>query len=81
MRLFRRDRRAAPFEHREMQLEEIESRILHSADLAPIALSEPVGQVEMRIVDTAPSALDTKSQQTTTHEVVFVDAAIPDYRQ
>ncbi|HEV7391872.1 MAG TPA: DUF4347 domain-containing protein, partial [Burkholderiales bacterium] len=81
MRLFRRDRPVAPFERGVMQLEEIEPRILHSADLAPMALSEPVGQVEMRIVDTAPAMLDTKSQHTTTHEVVFVDAAIPDYRQ
>ncbi|MEA3154342.1 MAG: hypothetical protein QOK44_1931, partial [Betaproteobacteria bacterium] len=64
-----------------MQLEEIESRILHSADLTPIAFGDPVGQVEMRIIDTAPAVLETKSQQTTTNEVVFVDAATPDYRQ
>ncbi|MEA2958908.1 MAG: hypothetical protein QOJ58_4490, partial [Alphaproteobacteria bacterium] len=64
-----------------MQLEEIESRILHSADLTPIAFGDPVGQVEMRIIDTAPAVLETKAQQTTTNEVVFVDAATPDYRQ
>ncbi|MEN3353637.1 MAG: hypothetical protein V7640_1795, partial [Betaproteobacteria bacterium] len=67
-----------------MQIEEIEPRILHSADLLPIALSSAsLEPVEMRIVDavSAPQVFAIEAEQNTTHEVVFVDVATPDYRQ
>jgi uncharacterized protein DUF4347/cadherin-like protein/Big-like domain-containing protein len=67
-----------------MYVEEVESRILHSADLAALALSSAaLGEVEMRIVDPAPppqvSALG--AEHNTKHEVVFVDVATPHYQQ
>ncbi|MDB5863905.1 MAG: hypothetical protein JWO70_1711 [Betaproteobacteria bacterium] len=66
-----------------MNVEEIEPRILHSADLAPLVVGDPAAtQVEMRVLDAVPApANDALSvQQKVRHELVIVDAATPDYR-
>ena len=65
-------------------VEEIEPRILYSADFGPALLdAAPAAPVaEHRIVDaTGEFTTDVASEQRTReHEVVFVDTATPDYR-
>src|SRR5262245_18053448 len=64
-------------------VEEIEPRILYSADFAPAladaaALASPA---EQRAVDASGEYAQTEQQHTQgqRHEVVFVDPATPDY--
>ncbi|HEV7801125.1 MAG TPA: DUF4347 domain-containing protein, partial [Burkholderiales bacterium] len=68
---------------RMMQLEEMEARVLHSADLAPGALGDaPTSQVELRRIDPAPaSPAVAQAAEVTRHELVIVDTATPDYQR
>src|SRR5687767_1129989 len=84
LRLFRRARPAgaAPVRVR-MRVEEMEARVLHSADLVPGAFGDVVGaQVQMRVVEVAPQPAprQTATEQTQRHELVIVDTATPDYQ-
>jgi hypothetical protein len=66
-----------------MNFEEIEPRILHSADLAPFVTAD-VGsaEIEMRVVDATPAAASLPStQDETRHEVVVVDTQVENYQQ
>jgi hypothetical protein len=67
-------------------IEEVEPRILYSADLSPLDVhASPLPVVEQRIVDTtgefvglaSPEASHAPIEQTR-HEIAFVDAATPD---
>ncbi len=66
-------------------IEEIEPRILYSADFAP-ALVPDTGvdtHAEQRSVDSSGefNQASTQQAQTLRHEIVFVDAATPDYEK
>ena len=66
-------------------IEEIEPRILYSADFAP-ALVPDTGldtHAEQRTVDSSGefNQASTQQAQTLRHEIVFVDAATPDYEK
>src|SRR5690348_5330994 len=67
-------------------IEEIEPRILYSADLGPLNVhASPVPVVEQRIIDTtgefvglaSPDASQAPVEQTR-HEIAFVDAGTPE---
>ena len=65
-------------------VEELEPRILYSADFSP-ALLDPAAvapAAEHRIVDASGEFLShvAQAQQARSHEVVFVDTATPDYQ-
>src|SRR6476620_1225052 len=68
---------------RSMVLEDVEPRILHSADLAPVLVTDVPVPAQIRTMDPAPaSTVDSVTvHQQTTHELVFVDAGTPDYQQ
>jgi hypothetical protein len=81
LRLLRRAAARRPVPER-MSVEEVEPRILHSADLAPIVIATAAGtQAEMRVLDAVPVALafESTTQQVRRHELVIVDAQTPDY--
>ena len=87
--LFRWLTRAAPLREQSrvysggMHVEDIEPRVLHSADLTPFAvpLSLPV-HAEIRVVDNSGFGETAANiQQLTRHEVVFLDESVPDYQQ
>jgi hypothetical protein len=96
MRLSSQDKsgRAAPARERGVVrrrpvIEEIEPRILYSADFSPVILDAHAvaPAAEHRVVDAAgdfvtESAVATASApQVVRHEVVFVDTAVPDYQK
>ena len=70
-------------------VEEIEPRILYSADFSPGVLDPHavLPQAEQRVLDAggefAASAAQTQvsAPQSVRHEVVFVDTAVPDYQK
>jgi len=68
-------------------LEELEPRILYSADLGGgiLAPDHWSGQAEVRLLDAAASAAPQTSQNSAEehrrHELVFVDMRVPDYRK
>src|SRR4051794_323481 len=87
--LFRWLTRAAPLREQSrvysggMYVEDIEPRVLHSADLTPFAVppSLPV-HAEIRVVDNSGFGETAANiQQLTRHEVVFLDESVPDYQQ
>ena len=76
-----------------MRIEEVEARILHSADA--LALLDPglaAGMAHVRMLDAAPApaaahapsapaaAPQTAEQQAQRHEIVFIDPRVPDAR-
>jgi hypothetical protein len=66
-------------------LEEIEPRILYSADFAP-ALADAaafVPEAEQRTLEPSGEFIQTSTQDTQTrrHEIVFVDPATPEYQK
>ena len=74
-----------PAIRRRPRIEEIEPRILYSADFSPEALA-PVA--EHRVLDAAGefvgdsnAAQNAPAAQETSHEIVFVDTATPDYQR
>src|SRR5687768_15605975 len=88
MRLFRRSAAAESVERAvrarvRMQVEEVESRILHSADFAPAAFADLTGaQVQMRVIEAAPAAAQpAPTQEAGTRELVVVDTATEHYQQ
>src|SRR5437868_8568288 len=68
---------------RSMVLEDIEPRILHSADVAPVLVTDVPLPAQIRVMDPAPApaAASVSVNEQTRHELVFVDAATPDYQQ
>ncbi len=67
-----------------MRVEEVEPRILHSADFVPAVVSEGQGaQVQMRVLDAMPvaAAQSVAAEEAPRHEIVVVDTSIVDYRQ
>src|SRR5688500_14484916 len=55
-----------------MRIEEIEPRILHSADLAPALLGDPAaGQVQMRVIEAPVAATPEAVHADSRHEIVF----------
>ena len=68
-----------------MLVEELEPRILHSADIGPALLHDgsATPQVESRILDSGGefSAVAVQSHQTRSLELVIVDTRTPDYQQ
>ena len=73
-------------EHTPMLVEEMEPRILHSADLSPAVLAGDAldSQAEHRMLEQQASpatpAPTQATEQTTTLELVFVDPTTPDYQ-
>ena len=70
------------------RIEELEPRILYSADFSPGVLAAPLAPAEHRVVDTAGDFLaGTQSEQTVAsqehvrREIIFVDSATPDYQR
>lgn len=69
-------------------IEELEPRILHSADTNPLALAAPA-VVDTRTIDNAgefaaaaaPAPVQTAAAERSRHEVVFVDTNTPDYQK
>jgi hypothetical protein len=66
--------------------EELEPRVLYSADLAPTGLpgwapSAEVRQLDTRLSDSADSAHASQQQQEVRLEIVFVDTRIDDYQR
>jgi len=63
-------------------VEELEPRILYSADLNPALLIQDPDVVQVRsstdAVATPPAIAAAEQQQRRSHEIVFVDAAVPD---
>ena len=83
LRYFARLGRPAP---RHAVVEECEARVLYSADLNPALWADAGPHAEVRMVApqaAAPAALaqgttQTQQEQQRRHEIVFVDAAVPD---
>src|SRR6185312_244912 len=75
-----------PAARRKPHIEEIEPRILYSAD-TPLAVLDTHALSEQRTLDASgefaaqPSTQTTHAQPSTSHEVVFVDTSAPDYRK
>src|SRR5262245_10961167 len=77
-----------PTARRRPVIEELEPRILYSADFAPAVLDGhaalPAG--EQRVIDSAgefaahSASVEVASARSVRHELVFVDAAVPDYQ-
>src|SRR5690348_2351992 len=71
---------------RKPHIEEIEPRILYSAD-TPLAALDTHALTEQRTLDASgefgaqPDSQSTQAQPTSTHEVVFVDTTAPDYQK
>src|SRR5687768_4802983 len=65
-----------------MQVEEIEPRILHSADLIPGAvLTAEALPMEIRLIETpSPSPPQASAQESRTRELVIVDTAATGYQ-
>ena len=66
--------------------EELEPRVLYSADLAPTGLpgwapSAEVRQLDTRLSDSADNAYASQQQQDVRLEIVFVDTRIDDYQR
>ncbi|MDB5905880.1 MAG: repeat-containing protein, partial [Betaproteobacteria bacterium] len=75
-------RYASPPAAGRMSVEEVEPRILHSADLAPfVAGAAAAPQAEIRVLDAVPANGPSTAQHATRHELVVVDAATPDYQK
>jgi hypothetical protein len=70
-----------PASREPMLVEELERRILHSADIAPLALYDPAPQSEALLVETAVDPAGFQESQVATRELVFVDPATPDYQK
>ena len=77
-----------PAIRRRPRVEELEPRILYSADFSPVALATPLAPAEHRIVDKAGEFLaGIHSEQTAASpeqvrcEIVFVDSTAPDYQR
>src|SRR5688572_29469261 len=87
LRLFGRsgyEARSAANVRATMRVEEVERRILHSADLAALVVSEIDGaQVQMRVLEAASDALvpAVTVEQSRRYELVIVDTAIVGYEQ
>src|SRR5688500_5310087 len=66
-----------------MLVEEIEPRILHSADLVPGLYADTAGaQIEIRIAESnpAPATVAASAQERQTRELVVIDPATSDYQ-
>jgi len=84
-RIFRENtaRRGRAGDRRRIVIEEIEPRILYSADLSPALLdgATPLAVAEQRIVDASgefQAQQAARDLQACCHEVVFVDTSVPD---
>lgn len=75
--------RAAMATRTAMHVEEIEPRILHSADLAPFALTDLSGQGEIRVIDAVERSVaqSMSVEQPRTRELVVVDASTAGFEQ
>src|SRR5829696_1952463 len=86
MRLLRRaapGRASVPLARTPMRLEEIEPRILHSADLTPFAFvdaSSPLAQVRVVEADTGAAAISV-AEASSPRELVIIDASTPNYQK
>jgi hypothetical protein len=85
MRLLRRIAAPRPAVQRDrtaMHMEEIEPRILHSADLAPFAFADPSSaHAEIRVVEAAPAAAQAvATEESRTRELVIVDTSTAGYQ-
>ena len=76
-----------PAARRKPHIEEIEPRILYSAD-TPLAVLDTHALSEQRTLDASgeftaqpSSSQSTQAQPSTSHEVVFVDTSTPDYQK
>src|SRR5689334_13107112 len=80
MKAIRRRVRARP------QIEEIEPRILYSADVSPLPVAAPVPS-EVRTVDATgefvaqANTAQSNAVEQSHHEIVFVDTNTPDYQK
>ncbi len=66
-----------------MQLEALEPRILHSADLVPFVVDAGYAQPEVRVLEPAAAGPEASPQAEQTHvrrELLFVDAGVQDYQ-
>ena len=70
---------------RRARLEELEPRILYSADLIPALLDDTVAAPEQRVIDTggefAQQAATEQQAETCRHELVLVESNTPDYQK
>src|ERR1017187_1919454 len=75
----------APARRVPMLIEELEARILHSADIGPALLHDVsvAPQAETRVLDAGGeiAAPAVQTQQTQSTELVIVDTRTPDYQQ
>ena len=60
------------------RMEECEPRILYSADLSPAQWMVPLASAEVRSLDVTDTAPAAPQKQVLRHEIVFVDARVPD---
>ena len=70
-------------QQRRPRIEELEPRILYSADFAPALADAFAPRAEQRTLDTSGEFTQPAAQvgQSRTHEIVFVDPATPDYQK
>src|SRR4051812_46405311 len=91
LKLLRHLRRAYPlpraagqsFVRTRMLVEEVEPRVLHSADLTPFMLDAAGTSANVRVFEPVPSApvAVESTQQASTRELVIVDTSAQDYQQ